>query len=151
MSTIISEESTLLQGGQASVVVATNDGIKTNSASRSHKFFVIDGRTIVGAITDNFIDSVKRHRHDVYGIRLGGSKIDEESVALITEQLITHLPYMEFYDCSYLSMSTHTQIQLCRLLNPLTLGYCPILRLHLVNCGYVLFVHPHKNCLSFLI
>lgn len=136
MSTILVDESSLLKGGQASIVVATREGIQTNASSRSSKFFVIDGRNLAGSISDNFIDSIKRHRHDVCGIRLGGCRLDEEAVALITEHLITQLPYLEFYDTSYLLMSTYTQVQLCRLLNPLILGYCPIVRLHLVNCGY---------------
>lgn len=135
MSTIISDESTLLQGGQASVVTATHEGVTTSLAARSNKYFIIDGRNLVGSISDKFIDSIKRHRHDVYGLRLGGSKLDEEAVTTLTEHLLPHLLCLEFYDASYLFMSIHTQVQLCRLLNPLTLGYCPILRLHLVNCG----------------
>lgn len=138
MSTIIADDSTLLQGGKASVVVATQEGITTSPAARSNKYFIVDGRNLVGLFTDKFIDSIKRHRHDVYGIRLGGCKLDEVAVATLTEHLLPNLPYLEFYDASYLFMSIHTQLQLCRLLNPLTLGYCPILRLHLVNCGYVL-------------
>jgi hypothetical protein len=138
MSTINVNESALLQGGQASIVSATQEGIQTTSAARSNKYFIIDGTHLVGSISEKFTDSIKRHRHDVFGIRLGGSKLDEEAVALITELLLPQLPYMEFYDASYLLMSSHTQVQLCRLLNPLVLGYCPILRLHLVNCGYVL-------------
>lgn len=139
------------------MVCATIDGIQTTLAARSNKYFIIDGTKLEGSVSDKFIDSVKRNRHDVYGIRLGGSKIDEMSVALITESLLPQLPYMELYDASYLLMSNHSQVQLCRLLNPLVLGYCPILCLHLVNCGWealfifmcCLFNHPLSDRLGF--
>ena len=135
MSLVALDESSLLQGHQPAIVVATEEGVQTSLSSRSHKYFIVDGRLLPENISTGFIESVKRHRHDVYGILLSGSKLQEESLAMITEQLLPQLPYLEFYDASYLPISVHTQIKLCRLLNPLVLGYCPILRLHLVRCG----------------
>ena len=147
MSTILLDESPLLKGSQPAMVSATKDGITTSLQSRSHKYFIIDGQALSGPVSDQFTESVKRHRHDVYGIKLDGSKIDDSSVSLITEELIPQLRCMEYFNASYLSLSIRTQTLLCRVLNPLVLGYCPILRLYLVRCGCVLFVYVLINLL----
>lgn len=113
-----------------------DDGSVNFSDYRSNTNFLVEASKITpGAPIKKFLNDVLGKSNSVFGFRISGPILDNASIDELIIPIIEFgkFQYLVELDLSYLILPKDSLNTLCRTLNPVISGYCPIKRLVLTR------------------